>query len=47
MHTLTATNPKTGYSIPLISLFAPANHHGSHFLSPLVRLGEAIIDTLG
>ena len=42
MHTLTAINPKTGYSIPLISLLAPANHHDSHFLSPLVQLGKAI-----
>jgi hypothetical protein len=42
MHTLTAINPKTGHSIPLISLLAPANHHDSHFLSPLVRLGKAI-----
>jgi hypothetical protein len=42
MHTLTAINPKTGHSIPLISLLAPANHHDSHFLSPLVRLGRAI-----
>jgi len=42
MHTLTAINPKTGYSIPLISLLAPANHHDSLFLSPLVRLGKAV-----
>ena len=42
MHTLTAINPITGHSIPLISLLAPANHHDSHFLSPLVRLGKAI-----
>ena len=42
MHTLTAINQKTGHSIPLISLLAPANHHDSHFLSPLVRLGKAI-----
>jgi hypothetical protein len=42
MHTLTAINPKTGHSLPLISLLAPANHHDSHFLSPLVRLGKAI-----
>ena len=42
MHTLAAINPKTGNSIPLISLLAPANHHDSHFLSPLVRLGKAI-----
>ena len=42
MHTLTAINPKTGHSIPLISLLAPANHHDSLFLAPLVRLGKAI-----
>ncbi len=42
LHTLTAINAKTGYSIPLISLLAPANHHDSHFLAPLVRLGKAI-----
>jgi hypothetical protein len=42
MHTLTAINPKTGHSIALISLLAPANHHDSHFLAPLVRLGKAI-----
>ena len=40
MHTLTAINPKSGHSIPLISLLAPANHHDSHFLSPLVRLSQ-------
>jgi hypothetical protein len=42
MHTLTAINAQTGHSIPLISLLAPANHHDSHFLSPLVQLGKAI-----
>jgi hypothetical protein len=42
LHTLTAINAKTGHSIPLISLLAPANHHDSHFLTPLVRLGNAI-----
>jgi len=42
MHTLTAIHPETGYSIPLISLLAPANHHDSHFLLPLVKLGKAI-----
>jgi len=42
MHTLTAIDPKTGHSIPLISLLAPANHHDSLFLAPLVRLGKAI-----
>ena len=42
MHTLTAIHPQTGHSIPLISLLAPANHHDSHFLGPLVKLGQAI-----
>jgi len=42
MHTLTAIDPATGRSIPLISLLAAANHHDSHFLSPLVALGQAI-----
>jgi hypothetical protein len=42
MHSLTAINPKTGHSIPLISLLAPANHHDSLFLKPLVKLAKAI-----
>jgi len=42
MHTLTAINAKTGHSYPLISLLAPANHHDSHFLGPLVNFGKAI-----
>jgi hypothetical protein len=42
LHTLTAINAQTGYSIPMISLLAPANHHDSHFLGPLVQLGKAI-----
>ncbi len=42
MHTLTAINPKTGQSFPLISLLAPANHHDSHFLAPLIDLGQVI-----
>lgn len=42
MHTLTAINPETGHSFPLISLLAPANHHDSHFYHPLVKLGQAI-----
>lgn len=37
MHTLTAINAKTGHSFPLISLLAPANHHDSNFLLPLVQ----------
>lgn len=42
MHTLTAVNPETGHSLPLISLLAAANHHDRHFLEPLVALGRAI-----
>jgi hypothetical protein len=42
LHTLTAINAKTDQSYPLISLLAPANHHDSHFLLPLSRLGQAI-----
>lgn len=42
LHTLTAINAQTGHSIPLISLLAPANHHDSHFLAPLMRLAKAI-----
>ena len=42
MHTLAAINAETGQSFPLISLLAPANHHDSHFLGPLVNFGKAI-----
>lgn len=42
MHTLTAICPKTGHSYPLISLLAPANHHDSHFLPYLAKLGKAM-----
>jgi len=42
MHTLAAINADTGQSFPLISLLAPANHHDSHFLGPLVSIGKAI-----
>jgi len=42
LHTLSAINVQTGHSIPLISLLAPANHHDSHFLLPLVELAKAI-----
>jgi hypothetical protein len=41
MHTLAAINAETGQSFPLISLLAPANHHDSHFLGPLVNFGKA------
>ncbi len=42
MHTLTAINPQTGHSYPLISLIAPGNHHDSLFLAQLIQLGQAI-----
>ena len=42
MHTLTAINADTGRSFPLISLLAPANHHDSLFLGPLLALDKAI-----
>ncbi len=42
MHTLTAINPQTGHSHPLISLIAPGNHHDNLFLKQLVQLGKAI-----
>ena len=42
LHTLTAIDAKTGLSFPLVSLLAPANHHDSHFLFPLVSLAQAM-----
>jgi hypothetical protein len=42
VHTLTVINAKTGHSFPLVSLLAPANHHDSNFLVPLVKLAQAI-----
>ncbi len=42
MHTLTAINPSTGHSFPLLSLLAPANHHDSLYLKPLIKLAQAI-----
>ncbi len=42
LHTLTAIDPKTGLSFPLVSLLAPANHHDSHFLPFLVNLAQAM-----
>ena len=42
MHTLTAINPSTGLSYPLVSLLGPANHHDSLYLKPLVDLAQAI-----
>jgi len=42
LHTLTAIDPKTGHSFPLVSLLSPANHHDSHFLPFLVNLALAM-----
>jgi hypothetical protein len=42
MHTLTAINPQTGHSYPLISLIAPGNHHDNLFLVQLIQLGKLI-----
>jgi hypothetical protein len=42
LHTLTVINPETGHCFPLISLVAPANHHDSLFLKPLIQMGQAI-----
>ncbi len=42
MHTLTAIDAKTGHSFPLVSLIAPANHHDSLFLEPLIQLAQAM-----
>ena len=42
MHTLAAINPGSGHNIPLLSMSAPANHHDSHFLMPLINLGQTI-----
>ena len=42
LHTLTAINPSTGYSFPLVSLVGAANHHDSLFLTPLIKLAQAM-----
>ena len=42
LHTLTAIDATNGHSFPLASLLAPANHHDSHFLPFLVKLGQAM-----
>lgn len=42
MHTLTAINPSTGHSFPLVSLVGAANHHDSLFLTPLINLAKAM-----
>lgn len=40
LHTLTAINPSTGHSFPLVSVVAAANHHDSLFLKPLINLAQ-------
>ena len=42
IHTLTAINPATGHSFPLVSLVGAANHHDSLFLTPLIKLAQAL-----
>ncbi len=42
MHTLTAINPSTGHSFPLVSIVGAANHHDSLFLTPLIKLSQAM-----
>jgi hypothetical protein len=42
LHTLTAINPSTGHSFPLISIVGAANHHDSLFLKPLIKLAQAL-----
>ncbi len=42
LHTLTAINPETGQSFPLVSLLGAANHHDSLFLKPLIELAQAM-----
>jgi hypothetical protein len=42
MHTLTAINPSTGHSFPLLSIVGAANHHDSLFLTPLIKLAQSM-----
>ncbi len=42
LHTLTAINPSTGHSFPLLSIVGAANHHDGLFLKPLIKLAQAI-----
>ena len=42
LHTLTAINPSTGHSFPLVSVVAAANHHDSLFLKPLIKLAQTL-----
>lgn len=42
LHTLTVIDAKSEIAYPLLSLFAPANHHDSNFLGLLVDFGKKI-----
>jgi len=42
LHTLTAINPSTGHSFPLVSIVGAANHHDSLFLTPLIKLAQGM-----
>jgi len=42
LHTLTAINPSTGHSFPLVSIVAAANHYDGLFLTPLIKLAQAL-----
>jgi len=42
LHTLTAINPSTGHSFPLVSIVGAANHHDSLFLKPLIMLAQVL-----
>ena len=42
MHTLVGIHPQTGANFPLVSLISAGNHHDSHFLDPLIKLGQAM-----
>lgn len=42
MHTLIAIDAASKQTYPLASLLAPANHHDSHFIMLLVKLGQAM-----
>lgn len=42
LHTLSAINPATEHSFPLVSLVGAANHHDSLFLKPLIKLAQAL-----
>lgn len=42
MHTLVGIHPQTGANFPLVSMISAGNHHDSHFLNPLIKLGQAM-----